>query len=231
MSGDPYECPRCGCRTVTLACGEGRCARPVVSRRDADGKPVAWMVGLVDLELGSTATVEGAVVVGAPDEYSLRRLRDELDYHRRDATYRMAFAVQAQNVLAAVADALGVSLEQNLPELRAAFLEAVAARDAERDALLAENSRLAALASRAAQLTLQRNHHHERHWELSTRIHWMQSVAAAAMRQGLATCRALRSAVARREALLDALAPGWRERAEPHPNPHLTPNDPTEGTR
>ena len=140
---DPYECPRCGGRTVTLACAEGRCARPVVSRRDADGKPVAWMVGLVDLDLGSFATVEalgseaveGPVGVGAPDEYSLQRLRDERDYHRRDAAYRKAFAVQVQDVLAAVAGALGVSLEQDLPELRAALLEAVAAREAERVAL------------------------------------------------------------------------------------------------
>jgi len=85
-------------------------------------------------------------------------------------------------------------------------LRRVVALEAERDALEAENTRLAAVASQAAQLTLQRNHHRERATSLGARVDWMQSVAAAAMRQGLAACRALRSAVARREAERDALA-------------------------
>lgn len=266
MSGDPYECPRCGGRTVTLACAEGRCARPVVSRRDADGKPIAWIVGLVDLDLGSFATVEAlgdgavdpalmasgsrfdprrdlparvqralwpkcgavdlapdgsatAVVPDPAEAEEIASTSDELERHRRDA----AFWREQHGRAVAMRDEEIRRYQEGAVSLRAQLDAALA----ERDALLAENSRLAALASRAAQLTLQRNHHHERHWDLSTRIHWMQSIAAAAMRQGLAACRALRSAVARREALLDELAPGWRERAEPH----LNPNDPTEGPR
>ena len=73
------------------------------------------------------------------------------------------------------------------------------AAEADRDALRAEcerlraeNTRLAHLAGQTMDLVVERNHYRERAETHRARIDWMQSVAAAAMRDGLAACRDLR---------------------------------------
>lgn len=62
--------------------------------------------------------------------------------------------------------------------------------------LRAENARLAHLAGQTVDLVVERNHYRERATTHRERIDWMQSVAAAAMRQGLAECRRLRARLA-----------------------------------
>lgn len=100
-------------------------------------------------------------------------LRDDLAAAEadRDAHRQRADAAEAELATArALADALRESDER----------------------LRAENTRFAAAASQAADLAVERNHHRERHYDFAARVDWMQSVAAEAMRVGLATCRDLR---------------------------------------
>ncbi len=119
----------------------------------------------------------------------LRDLLDALDGAERD---------EADGLDGASAD-----VAYNRRALRSLAEEAAATADAaeaEVARLRAENTRLAHLAGQAADLVVERNHYRERAETHRSRIDWMQSVAASAMRQGLAACRRLRADLARTEA-------------------------------
>ena len=113
---------------------------------------------------------------------------------RRGDRARAGDAVSAETMdrIAAVMGCAPADDDDLVEAVRLLVAERDAAR-AEADALRAENTRLATSNAHAADLIVERNHYRERAETHRGRIDWMQSVAAAAMRQGLAECRRLRA--------------------------------------
>ena len=112
-----------------------------------------------------------------------------------DPTLAVDAAIAQADALAD-ADLIMEQRERQITAALTAVAEERAERDAARaeaDALRAENTRLATSNAHAADLIVERNHYRERAETHRGRIDWMQSVAAAAMRQGLAECRRLRA--------------------------------------
>jgi hypothetical protein len=115
-------------------------------------------------------------------------------HHGQGADDLAAFIVRAANEHIGLTRALHrVEGEARVHRTRADAAEADRdALRAEVGRLRAENTRLAHLASQTMDLVVERNHYRERAETHRARIDWMQSVAAAAMRDGLAACRDLR---------------------------------------
>lgn len=148
---------------------------------------------------------------------SLRDLRDALDFAEHDLANGEPGAAHAvrynRRELESMAHGIASDLLDARDELATAESRIAHALDdaatertradaaeAEVARLRAENTRLAHLAGQAADLVVERNHYRERAETHRSRIDWMQSVAASAMRQGLAACRRLRADLARTEA-------------------------------
>lgn len=162
------------------------CGLPVATPADAgswtpDGT-VCWRGGRCEVPVTADAD--------ADYEHALGGLRGHIVYGEQTAGDTPIAWVQVKVALPYLRDA-----ERALVAERTRADAAEADRDALRaevGRLRAENTRLAHLASQTMDLVVERNHYRERAETHRARIDWMQSVAAAAMRDGLAACRDLR---------------------------------------
>lgn len=141
------------------------------------------------------------------DPLDLRVLLRDYDAEHAACSRYWSKMAQAMDRIRTVTQALGAEVSAEGPlDLEEAARRVVARieslavqraeAEAEADRLRAENTHLAELARSTAESLLERNRYRERALSHGRRLDWMQSITAAAMRQGLDACHRLRRQVA-----------------------------------